>query len=375
MALRLVMACTVLFILPLFPVEAAGELSLLAQASGGPRIWYMQGDELWSMDLDGSDPIRIAGGLRRQPPGCEVYYVSPDRRRVAFQLNDGQLLVTNADGSNAQSIAAGQIRSVAWSRDGQRLVYDLNNDLYSSSVADGGSEALATGGGRFFFPAFAPDGQHLAFLEAPGGNVFNVIVIRTSTGEWRSLGSTAPSSIGPDSLCSNVVKWSPDSTKLLVDYGQPVFVFYLAGGTPSQVGGQGNAASHFWSPGGNLLAFKENDSSLWLVNPDGSGQRPLVAEPTRDIAWSPGGRPLIAYSTAANGVGDLWVVNVQNGQKQQLTGGDTWRELAPSWTPDGNAIIFERRGLQDEEQGIWRVAVDGNGLTQLATTGTALRVR
>jgi Tol biopolymer transport system component len=374
MALRIALAWVVLCVLPLFTVEASGDGSLLAQA-GSPRIWYLQGDELWAMSLDGGSPLRIAAGVRARPAGCESFFVSPDRRRVAFQLNDGQLIVANADGGDARNIAAGQIRSVAWSRDSQRLVYDLNDDLYVASASGEGSEPLATGGGRFFYPAFAPDGQHLAFLEAPGGNVFNVNVIRVSSGEWRSLGTTAPSPFAPDSLCASVVKWSPDSTRLLVDYGQPVFVFYLAGGTPTGIGGQGNADSHFWSPAGNLLAFKEGDGSLWLANPDGSGQRPLVAEPIRHLAWNPGSLPLIAYSTTANGLGDLWVVNVQNGQKLQLTGGDTSRELTPAWTPDGGAIIFERRGLDDEEQGIWRVSIDGSGLTQLSGAGAALQVR
>ena len=375
MALRLTLALILCLSLPLSILEAAGDLLHTVQAGSGPRIWYIQGEGLWSMNVDGSNSIRVAGGLRRNSPGCESFYVSPDSQRVAFQLNDGQLMVASADGGSVQNIAAGQVGSVSWSPDGQRLVYDLNNDIYSSGASGGGQEAIATGGGRFFFPAFAPDGQHLAFLETLGGNVFNVIVIRNTSGEWRSLGTTASSPIGPDSLCSTVVKWSPDSTRLIVDYGQPVFVFYLAGGTPIQVSGRGNADSHFWSPSGDMLAFKEIDGSLWLVNPDGSGQRPLVAEQIEGIAWSPGGLPLIAYSTTVNGVGDLWIVNIQNGQKQQLTGGDTSRELAPAWTPDGNIIVFERRGLQGEEQGIWRVSVDGSGLAQLTGVGAAPQVR
>jgi len=112
-----------------------------------------------------------------------------------------------------------------------------------------------------------------------------------------------------------------------------------------------------------------------LVNPDGSGQRPLVAEPVGALAWNPTGRPLIAYTTTRDGSGDLWVINIENGQKQQLTSGDASRELSPTWTPDGSAIIFERRGLQGEEQGIWRVSLDGGGLTQLTSTGSAMQLQ
>jgi Tol biopolymer transport system component len=250
----------------------------------------------------------------------------------------------------------------------------MNDDIYLYGLSSGNAEAVATGGGRFQFPTFAPDGQNFAFLEAPGGSIFNVITVRTDNREWRSLGTTAFSSSGTDSLCAGIVNWSPDSTKLLVDYGQPVFIFFLAGGTPNQVGGQSNTPSHFWSPSGNLLAFKEVDSSLWLANPDGSGQRPLVAEPVGDVAWNPAGLPVVAYTTTADGVGDLWIINVESGQKQQLTGGDTSRELSPAWFPGGRALAFARRGLQGQEQGIWSVSIDGSGLSQLTTTGHSLQL-
>jgi Tol biopolymer transport system component len=124
-----------------------------------------------------------------------------------------------------------------------------------------------------------------------------------------------------------------------------------------------------------MLAFKEGDGSLWLVNADGSGRRPLVAEPVGGVDWNPTGQPLIAYTTQSDGAGDLWIINVQNGQKQQLTGGDASREVAPAWTPDGKSVIFERHGPGGEQEGIWRVAANGSGLTQLSGSGSAMQVQ
>ena len=377
MALRLALALIIFFSLPLPTIQAGGHPSLThtPQSSPGARVWYMQGNELWAMNLDGSNAIQIGSNLRRHPFGCNSYYVSPNGQDVAFQLNDGQLVVANADGGNLRHIAAGRIGSLSWSPDSQHVIYALNDDIYLYNLSQGSAEGVATGGGRFAFPTFAPDGQNVAFLEAAGDNVFHVIVVPISNREWRSLGTTASASLSPESLCSSIVNWSPDSTRLLIDYGQPVFVFYLAGGTPTQVGGRGDSVSHFWSPSGNLLAFKEHDSSLWLVNPDGSGQRPLVAEPVGGVAWNPTGRPLIAYTTTHDGSGDLCIINIETGQKQQLTSGDASRELSPAWTPDSGAIIFERQGLQGEEQGIWRVSLDGSGLTQLTSTGSAIQLQ
>jgi Tol biopolymer transport system component len=340
-------------------------------AKSSARIWYMVGDQLWTMGLNGDGAAKIASGVRRRGGECASFFVSPDSKNVAFQTNDGQLTVTRV-GGGTHSLAAGRIGSVSWSPDSRQVIYTLNDEVFVQDIAEGHKpQNIATGSGRFFFPVFAPDGQNIALLESPGGNTLNVVVVRTDNQEWRTLGATAPGE-APDNLCSDIISWSPDGTRLVVDYGQPVFVFYLAGGTPNQLGGQGGARTHFWSPAGNLLAFKDADSSLWLVNADGSGQRPLVAEPVGNVDWSPTGKPLVAYSTNQ---GDLWIINVQNGQKQQLTGGDNTRETSPNWTPDGAAVVFARLAPGGGEAGIWKVNTNGSGLVQLSGAGGALQVQ
>lgn len=341
-------------------------------ARGSGLVWYVTGDQLWTMDSNGGGQSQVASGVRGGD--CSTYFVAPDGRSVGFLTNDGQLMIGRAGSSDAITVAAGGVGGVSWSPDSGSLLYGLNNDVYLHNIRGGEPEAIATGSGRFFFPTFSSDGRNIAFLEAPGGGSLNVIVVRLESGEWRTLGATGGGS--PDGLCPDVVTWSPDGTRFLVDYGQPVFVYYLAGGTPTQVGGPGGNRSHFWSPSGDLIAFKEGDGSLWLVNSDGSGQRPLVAERVGGLAWNPRGSSLITYTTLGNdGLGDLWVINIGNGQKQQLTGGDTSRESDPVWTADGRAVLFERRGVGGEEEGIWRVAANGSDLRQLTSAGGSLQVR
>lgn len=366
--MRLSFVTSLSLLLTLLVLSAVGLSGTPSRAEAGSGlIWYVVGDQLWAMDSDGGGQSQVASGVRRSD--CATYFVAPDGRSVAFLTNDGQLMLGRTGGGDVRTVAAGGVGGVSWSPDSRRLLYSLNNDVYLHNIRDGGEpEAIATGSGRFFFPTFSPDGRNIAFLEAPGG-ALNVIVVRVESGEWRTLGATGGAS--PDGLCPNVISWSPDGTRFLVDYGQPVFVYYLAGGTPTQVGGTGRSGAHFWSPSGDLIAFREGDGSLWLVNADGSGQRPLVADRVSGVAWNPGGAPLIAYTTQADGAGDLWVINISNGQKQQLTGGDASLETNPAWTSDGRAVVFERRGA---DQGIWRVAPNGDGLQQLTGAGDALQV-
>jgi Tol biopolymer transport system component len=159
-----------------------------------------------------------------------------------------------------------------------------------------------------------------------------------------------------------------------VDYGQPAFVYYVAGGTPIQVGGSDSVSIHRWSPDGQELAFKGTGGGLWLIKADGSEQRPLVTEAIDEFAWGPGQRLIVYNTVKTRGLNDLWVMDMDRGEKRQLTVNDPYVELAPTWTPEGSSIIFQRADLQGNEAGIWSVAPDGTGLQQLSSVGTAVQV-
>ncbi len=339
------------------------------------KVAYMAGNELWTVNWDGSEPMRVAGGLKSGLPGCRPYYISPNGRLVAYQTVESQLWIAETRGPVRRQLAQGSTRSVCWFPDSRGLVYSLNEEIYIHPLDEAQNpQAIATGGSRYCCPAWSFDGRYVAFLESTGAGNFNVNLIKVETQDVRVLGATATASRGGMSICPDIVAWSLDSTKFLVDYGQPVFIFYVAGGTPVQVSSCEEGLSHHWSPDSQTIAFKEKDGSLWLVNADGSGQRPLVAEAIGQLAWSPVGMN-IAYTTgAASGLNDLWLANAADGERRQLTADDAYIESFPLWTSDGSRIIFRRTGVQGEEAGVWSVAADGRDLRQLSTVGTAVEV-
>ena len=71
---------------------------------------------------------------------------------------------------------------------------------------------------------------------------------------------------------------------------------------------------------------------------------------------------------------DLWVIDVDEGQKRQLTVSDSYVELAPAWTPEGSRIVFQRTDVQGNEAGIWSVTPVGTDLQQLSSVGEAVQV-
>lgn len=336
---------------------------------GAVKIAYIVGSELWTVNWDGGEPVRVAENVALNPPGCKPYYISPNGHMVVYQTTDGQLWMAETRGATHNPLASGTVSAVSWFPDSRGLVYILNDQIYVHPFEEGQSpQVVASGGGKYFLPSWSPDGRYVAFLEASGGGAFNVALIKLESLENvspRILGNTAPSTKGR--ACPEIISWSPDSTKILVDYGHPAFVFYVAGGTPIQISSSEEGVSHRWSPDGQTIAFRERDGSLWLINADGSGQRPLVAEAIRELAWSPVS-PEIAYTTEG-GPNDLWLVNAGDGGKRQLTTGDGYYESSPLWTLDGSRVVFLREGA-----GLWSVATDGGDLRQLAPAGNMVEV-
>jgi Tol biopolymer transport system component len=96
------------------------------------------------------------------------------------------------------------------------------------------------------------------------------------------------------------------------------------------------------------------DSSIYTVNPDGSGLVRLT-DPNggegeydgEDPAWSPDGKR-IAYDSLNDGV--IYVMNSNGAKKRRLMEG-----LRPRWSPDGKRIVFE--GFEALRFGI--INVDG----------------
>jgi len=338
------------------------------------KIAYLHGGELWTMNLGGQEPMLVAQGLELRPGGCYPYYIAPDGHQVAYQTADGQLWMADTRGPNRERLTEWPVEAVSWFPDSSGLVYSFQDDIYVHWLKPPSPpRAIRTGGRRFLFPTWSPDGSYIAFLETTEASVFSVNIVKSDGTDWRSLGTTAVT-IGAVNPCPEIVAWSPDGTKLLVDYGQPAFVYYVAGGTPIQVGGSDSVSSHRWSPDGQELAFKGEGGGLWLIKADGSEERPLVAEAIDEFAWGPGWRFIVYNTVKTEGLNDLWVIDVDGGDRRQLTVGDPYVELTPAWTPEGSRIVFQRVDVQGNEAGIWSVAPDGADLQQLSSVGTAVQV-
>jgi dipeptidyl aminopeptidase/acylaminoacyl peptidase len=103
------------------------------------------------------------------------------------------------------------------------------------------------------------------------------------------------------------------------------------------------------SPDGKRIVYQRNFaditsdrrySNLWIVNFDGTGDRPLTTGKfsDADARWSPDGSEL-AFTSNRDGSGQVWRMWADSGQMAQIT----FLPSAPSnlnWSPDGKWISF-----------------------------------
>jgi hypothetical protein len=284
------------------------------------RIAYLDGKNLHVMKTDGTDVSLLARNL--QPTECAPYYVSPDGHWVAYQQADDGLWVVPTTGESPVMVSDAIAGSVSWFPDSSGVIYTLDNDVYAQWLdITQPPQALAAGGRRYLFPTWSPDGTYIAFLETTTDpDVFNVILIQSDGTGWRTLGTTAPQS-SERHPCPEIVTWSPDSTRFLVDFGEPPFAFYVAGGSPVQMGAGPSPTNHAWSPDGRSLTYQDESGRLWLAKADGSDHRLLTDFPVSEAVWSPQDSQ-IAYVSQRDGDATLEIINVQTGETHLLTSED-----------------------------------------------------
>jgi Tol biopolymer transport system component len=137
-----------------------------------------------------------------------------------------------------------------------------------------------------------------------------------------------------------------------------------------------------WSPDGAKIAYVEGSNFVYLIkvmNADGSGQVPIVAEPAYQFGptWSADGSQ-IAFTRLVPGEVittqfDILVANADGSGETNITNSD-FDEIDAAWSPDGSKIAFAGVRFENWSEGEgaqWEIVIvnpDGGG-EQILTAG------
>ncbi len=281
-----------------------------------PEIIYLstreKALELWSIPASGGVARRLSAS------GADVYDFAParDGEQVAYSVKNAgggmDLWLVRRDGSQNHLLidcAQDVCSQPAWSPDGSRIVYyrvarksgsEATTGVWTADAQSGKTDYLFPGSN----PSFSPDGTQLVMVNGDTG-VIRVLDTQTGKGvELQEAADAAPA-------------WFPDSAKLV-----------YAG---LQISGEET-----------YLALFQADLRTRQVSPLLAGVYPKMDLNVPSI--SPDGNRLLVGMRAVGGISSqqLWVMNVDGSQAQEITRDPQYNHASYSWDPWGSRVVFQQ---------------------------------
>ncbi|MFO7708108.1 MAG: Tol-Pal system beta propeller repeat protein TolB [Desulfobacterales bacterium] len=188
------------------------------------------------------------------------------------------------------------------------------------------------------FPAWADDGEHLAYTSYKGGKPD--LYIRNLNSKKESVVALNGINITPS--------WAPGKFELAATLSfSGAQEIYLLTGTGKVIkklaSSRGANVSPSWSPDGSKLAFvsdRTGGPQIYILDLGSGNESRLTFEGKYNTqpAWSPRGDK-IAYTSQIGGSQQVCVIGADGQNVMQLTR-DGGSSESPSWSPDGTLIVF-----------------------------------
>jgi Tol biopolymer transport system component len=282
--------------------------------------------------------------------------LSPDGHHLAYTSCASDLIACHVDvvdlGADYVPVGpprrltrrAGWIVGLAWTRDGDSLIYgDLMGERLWRAwiVGDRPPERIEFAGMRAREPATAASLDRLAFAH----NRSFVALYRFEMGH--------PPEVLRGSLNEGGPHFSPDGRRIAFGSGRSdereIWLAAADGANPMQLThGPGIAqGTPRWSPDAQRIAFdseaEDGKFDIWTIDTDGGSPRRLTVDPgnAQMPSWSRDGR-WIYFQSDRTGGGEVWRIPSTGGSEERVThgGGSLAYESA-----DGKTLFFTRASL------------------------------
>ncbi|MET0753120.1 MAG: protein kinase, partial [Pyrinomonadaceae bacterium] len=296
----------------------------------------------------------LGGNIRKLADDVGGYMtLSPDNNRMAFVREERSLVIANADGSGAQTLATaadGNFRNfLAWSPDGKTIVSSLfssadsNDYLVETSTEDGTEKPLASPawfsiGGI----AWLPDGSGLILSGRDlDTKLLQLWQISYPEGKLRRITNDLNSYYGVSLTADGKTLVSIQRERFSNIWITPNADAGFARQITFERARDEGTGGMTWTRDGRIVytANVGGIQDLWIVNQDGSGNRPLTLNARSNFfpSVSPDNRH-IAFASDRLGSLTIWKMDLDGGNPKQLTDAQGTASM-PVWTPDGEWIV------------------------------------
>lgn len=302
----------------------------------GQRLLVASGNDLVIVGVDGGDPHKLVSA-----PGLAFWLRwSPDGQRLRFTVRDpkrqtAELWEIHADGSHLHPLLPGWNQPASeccgsWTPDGDQFVFQSSHDAHSDIwairespwyLASRSPRKITNGPLDYAAPSTAPGGERIFFI----GNTAQFELLRAMPS------SSTFTALDPNLSAAALAQYSPDGK----------WVAWV------------NAA----------------DNSLWRSRVDGTERIELTGSALRifNMKWSPDDQRLAVMADEPGKPWKIYLIDADGGKLEAILNEDA-NEADPSWTPDGQSIIFGRlpdRMDSDQHKAIYQLNLQTHKLVQV----------
>jgi eukaryotic-like serine/threonine-protein kinase len=326
----------------------------------GERIAYRSECEdggVFVMGASGESAKRVADlghSPAWSPDGTRLVLATEAVNEDPLDRSTSELWVVTVDTGEKRRIWAGDAVQPAWSPGGGRVAFwglrgnSGQRDLFTIRADGSGLTELTNDAAVDWAPQWSSDGHALYFASDRAGTM-NVWRVPIDQDTGRTLG--APEPLGLPAFWTGSFSSSADGRTLAFVSAEPRSTVYTADfdpirgsvtGTPHQVMSRSGYMYYLdWSPDGAWLALNDQyrNEEIFLIRPDGSGYRQLLADAFRNRKprFSPDGKRIAFYSDRGGDYG-AWSIRPDGSDLQRLSPTSLPGTIHSVWSPDGRRV-------------------------------------
>lgn len=233
------------------------------------------------------------------------------------------------------------------------------SSIWAIPVAGGPARRMTTSAFDDRWPTWSASGQMLFHRVIEEG--IGIAVLERATGVVRTL-------VGPDEHPLQA-SFAPSGKQVAycaeLGGSRSVRILDLATGKRQNLT-SGTSCFPRWSPKGDRIAFVSYENDRWEIatsTPNGENYRVWTREQpdlhgtSGVLDWSPDGTRIVFHAETEPYASDLFMVDVTTGAVRNLTGDEAYDE-SPSFSADGNSVLFMSTRGGDWTWGLFRLGLD-----------------